>query len=152
MVAGRILRHALQAAMKMIRDTRCEHKIGMCRCPYDRFFFYQEPDSRWKPWLLALLASTTTREGANIMEASLIFQLEDKSVNIEHNMNWTTSCDYGGEGPNHATDEAHLEHYVYLAVKPLPRRLDYEAAAASAHQYEEHLGGWDDEPSDDIAA
>ena len=39
MVAGRLLRHAFQAAMKMIRNTRCEHKIGMCRCPYERFFF-----------------------------------------------------------------------------------------------------------------
>ena len=39
MVAGRLLRHAVQTAIRMIRDTRCEHKIGMCRCPYDRFFF-----------------------------------------------------------------------------------------------------------------
>ena len=85
------------------------------------------------------------------MEASLIFQLEDKSVNIENNMNWTTSCDYGGVGRNHVV-EAHLVHYVYLAVKPLPRRLGDEAAAASAHHYEEHLGGWDDEPSDGVAA
>ena len=73
------------------------------------------------------------------MEASLIFQLEDKSVNIENNINWTTSCDYGGEGHN-PVDVAHLEHYVYLAVKPLPRRHADEAAAASAHQHEEHLG------------
>ena len=39
MVVGRRLRHAFQAAMQMIRNTRCEHKIGMCRCPHDRFFF-----------------------------------------------------------------------------------------------------------------
>ena len=73
------------------------------------------------------------------MEASLIFQLEDKSVNIENNINWTNSCDYGGEGPN-PVDEAHLEHYVYLAVKPLPRRPEGEAAAASAHGQKEHIG------------
>ena len=42
MVAGRLLRHALGAAMSMIRQVRCEHKIGMCRCPHERFFFYQE--------------------------------------------------------------------------------------------------------------
>ena len=94
-----------------------------------------------------------------MMEASLILQLEDKAVNIENNMNWTTSCDYGGEGPN-PREEAHLEHYVYLALKPFPRRLADEAAAASAHQHEEHLGErvaaasahQHDEPSDDIAA
>ena len=88
---------------------------------------------------MALLASTATREGARIMEASLILHLEDKAVNIENNMNWTTSCDYGGEGPK-CDDEAHLEHFVYLAVKPLPRRPDDDAAAASAHQHSEHSG------------
>ena len=158
MVAGRILRHAVQTAIRMIRETRCEHKIGMCRCPYERFFFYQE-NSRWNPWLLALLASTATKEGAHIMEASLILQLEDKAVNIENNINWTTSCDYGGEGPN-PREEAHIEHYVYLALKPLPLRFADEAAAASAHQHEEHLGErvaaasahQHDEPNDCIAA
>ena len=115
----------------------------MCHCPYERFFYYQEPDSRWRPWLLALLASTTTREGANIMEASLIYQLEEKTVNIEHNMNWTTSCDYGGEGPK-GESEAHLPHYVYLALRPLQRMPGDEAAAASAHAHEE--------PNDDIVA
>ena len=93
------------------------------------------------------------------MEASLILQLADKAVNIENNMNWTTSCDYGGEGPN-PREEAHLEHYVYLALKPLPRRLADEAAAASAHQHEEHLGErvavasahQHDQPNDYIAA
>ena len=135
MVAGRILRHALEKAMHMIHEVPCEHKVGMCRCPYDRFYFYQEEDSKWKPWLMALLASTATREGACMMEASLILQLEQRATNIENNMNWTTSCDYGGESPN-PPDEAHLEHYVYLAVKPLPRRPEDEAAAASAHQHE----------------
>ena len=123
----------------MIRSARCQHKIGMCRCPYDRFCQYQEHNSRWSPWLLALLASTTTREGASIMEASLILQLEEKAVNIENNLNWTTSCDYGGEGPK-GNDVAHLEHYVYLAVKPLPWRPEDDAAAASAHRHEQHLG------------
>ena len=145
MVEGRLLRHALAAAIQLIRNTPCEHKIGICRCPYVRFFGYQEPDSRWSPWLLALLASTTTREGASMMEASLILQLERMAVNIENNINWTISCDYGGEGRK-KDDEAHFEHYVYLAVKPLPRtRLALalagdEAAAASAHQHEEHFG------------
>ena len=83
-------------------------------------FFYQEADSKWKPWLIALLASTATREGAHMMEASLILQLEQRATNIENNINWTTSCDYGGEGPKHEC-EAHLEHFVYLAVVPLPR-------------------------------
>ena len=78
MVAGRLLRHALRAAIHLIRGIPCEHKVGMCRCPYDRFNYYQEDDSQWSPWLLALLASTTTREGAYMMEASLILQLEEK--------------------------------------------------------------------------
>ena len=73
-----------------------------------------------------------------MMEASLILQPEDKALNIENNMNWTTSCDYGGEGPRRE-EEAHCAHYVYLAVKPLPRMLEDEAAVASAHQHEEHL-------------
>ena len=120
MVAGRLLRHALATAVKMIRAERCEHAICICRCPYERFFHYQEADSRWKPWLLALLALTTTREGANMMEASLILQLEQTALNVNSNINWTTSCDYGGEGPKH-DDEARCEHFVYLAVAPLPR-------------------------------
>ena len=80
---------------------------------------------------MALLASTATREAASVMEASLILQLETNGLNIENNMNWTTSCDYGGEGPNHQ-DEAHLEQYVYLAVKPLPLSAEESRAAASA--------------------
>ena len=127
MVAGRLLRHALQAAVRMIREVPCQHKIGMCRCPHERFLFYQE--SKWKPWLLALLASTTTREGAYMLEASLIFHLEQRSTNIENNINWTTSCDYGGEGPKH-DGEAHTEHFVYLAVVPLP----CTAALACRHE------------------
>ena len=53
-------------------------------------------------------------------------------------MNWTMG-EYGGESPESA-DEAHCEHYVYLAVKPLAQRPEGEAAAASAHQHEEHIG------------
>ena len=60
---------------------------------------------------MALLASAQTREGAAMMEASLILQLEHRSLNIANNINWTTSCDYGGEGPN----AAHGEQYVYFA-------------------------------------
>ena len=78
------------------------------------------------------------------MEANLILQLEDKAVNIENNMNWTTSCDYGGEGPPPSADGAHIEHYVYLAIKPLPLKHDDDVwlqeerdAAASALQKEE---------------
>ena len=41
-------------------------------------------------------------------------------TNIGSNINWTISCDYGGEGPKHDF-EAHLEHFVYLALVPLPR-------------------------------
>ena len=62
MVAGRLLRHALNEATRMIGQVPCEHKIGICRCPHERFFFYQEENSKWKPWLLVLLASTATRE------------------------------------------------------------------------------------------
>ena len=71
-----------------------------------------------------------------MMEASLILLLENEAVNIENNINWTVSTDYGGEGPRH---DPHLEHFVYVAVKPLLRRLEDEAAAASALRHEEYL-------------
>ena len=129
------MRHAISEATKMIRMVACDHKIGMCLCPYERFHFYQEPDSRWNPWLIALLASTKTRERANMMEASLILHFETTGINIEHNFNWTTATDYGGEGPTR-DHEAHLEHFVYLALKPLPQPVD-EWTAASAHLPEE---------------
>ena len=131
MVAGRLMRHAIIQAEKMVRSVACEHKIGMCRCSHDRFFFYQEDGSRWSPWLLALLASTKTREGANMMESSLILHFETTAINAAYNYNWTTACDYGGEGPTRE-DEVHLEHFVYLAVKPLPPTAESMAAAASA--------------------
>ena len=125
MVAGRLMRHAIYEATKMIRKLPCEHKIGMCRCPYERFYYYQEPHQRWQPWLLALLASTKTREGANMLEASLIFHFERTLENNPNNINWTTSCDYGGEGPTDEA-EARTEHYVYLALRPIPDDTDGE--------------------------
>ena len=131
MVAGRLMRQAVTEAQRMIRMVACEHKIGMCRCSHDRFFFYHEDGSRWSLWLLALLASTKTREGANMMESSLILHFETTAINAAYNYNWTTACDYGGEGPTRE-DEAHLEHFVYLAVKPLPPTAESMAAAASA--------------------
>ena len=163
-----LLGHALQHAIAMIRKMPCEHKIGMCRCPHVRWEYYNEKGSEWSPWLLVLLASTTTREGASMMEASLILQLEDKEVNIANNINWTTSMDYGGEGYKPA-NESDLEHFVYLAVRPLAMRpedmallrsfrphegsfgeraaaasahqqLEDAIAAASAHQHDEPLG------------
>ena len=100
----------------------------MCHCPYERF---QEPNSRWSPSLIALLASTSTREGASILEASLILHFECTAVNIAHNRNWKTSSAYSCEGPNRDS-EAH-EHFVYIAVKPVKEW----AAAASAHPPEE---------------
>ena len=122
MVAGRLLRHALSKAKRIINMAACEHKIGMCRCPCTRFMCYQESAMRWQPVIMCLLGSTSTREGSWYLEAALILDLETNSVNINHNINWTSSCDYGGEGPK-ADDESHCEHYVYLAVRPLPIRL-----------------------------
>ena len=68
-----------------------------------------------------------------MMGASLIFHLETSSVNMEHNYNWATSADYGGEGPN-PEEDAHVEHYVYLAVRPLPRVHARTAASAPVHR------------------
>ena len=135
MVVGRLMRHALRETRRIIKMVACEHKIGMCICPYERFMFYQEPDARWDPWLMCLLGSTNTREGSWFLEASLILQLEINSVNIDNNINWTRSCDYGGEGPT-AADNSHVEHFVYLAVKPLPA---LDLAAASAHGLEDPM-------------
>ena len=132
MLTGRLMREAIREAATMIRNTPCEHKIGMCRCPHERFWCYQEPNQSWKPWLMGLLASADTREGAFTMEASLIFYFEHDGLNIHNNYNWTVSKDYGGEGPKHE-DQAHLEHFVYIALKPLPpRNFEEREAAASA--------------------
>ena len=126
------MRHAVAQAMKMVGGVACEHQIGMCHCPYERF---QEPNSRWSPSLIALLASTSTREGASILEASLIHHFECTAVNIAHNRNCKTSSAYSCEGPNRES-EAH-EHFVYIAVKPLPPCRKCVTAAASAHPPEE---------------
>ena len=130
-MTGELMRNAIMEAARMIRNTPCQHKIGMCRCPYERFWLYQKPDELWKPWLMGLLASTDTREGANTMEASLIFHIEQDGMNIDNNYNWTVSMDYGGEGPKHE-DQAHLEHFVYIALKPLPPRTSEEQEAAAS--------------------
>ena len=131
MLIGRLMREAIREAATMIRNTPCEHKIGMCRCPHERFWCYQEPNQSWKPWLMGLLASADTREGAFMMEASLIFYFEHDGLNIHNNYNWTVSKDYGGEGPKHE-DQAHLEHFVYIALKPLPPRTIEERVAAES--------------------
>ena len=65
------------------------------------------------------------------MEASLIFYFEHDGLNIRNNYNWTVSKDYGGEGPKHE-DQAHLEHFVYIALKPLPPRTIEERVAAES--------------------
>ena len=65
------------------------------------------------------------------MEASIIFHIEQDGMNIDNNYNWTVSMDYGGEGPKHE-DQAHLEHFVYIALKPLPPRTSEEQEAAAS--------------------
>ena len=59
-------------------------------------------------------------------------QIEANSVNMENNINWAMSCDCGGEGPT-ADDETHVEHFVYLAVKPLPHHRELMAGASAHH-------------------
>ena len=54
-----------------------------------------------------------------MMEASLILHFERTCENNPNNISWTTSCDYGGEGPTDEA-EARIEHYVYLALRPIP--------------------------------
>ena len=112
----------------MIRKIPCTHKIGMCRCPYERFMYYQEQD--WQPWLMCLLASTSTREAAYMLEASLIRHFETTGLNMKNNYNWTVSQDYGGEGPTHK-DDAHNEHWVYVVLHPTQITLD-DSTAVSA--------------------
>ena len=96
----------------------CEHKIGMCQCPHERFMFYQSDETDWQPWLMCLLASTWTREGSFFLEASLIFEFERTNTSIHNNINWLKSCDFGGEGPR-AVHGQLQEHFVYLAVTPI---------------------------------
>ena len=68
------------------------------------------------------------------MEAAFICELERGHTNIAHDINWVKPCDYGGEGPR-ATDEAHEEHVVYMAVKPITSvfRAGGDTSAATAH-------------------
>ena len=68
------------------------------------------------------------------MEAALIYELERGRTNIAHNINWVKSCDYGGEGPR-TEAEAHEEHFVYVAVKPITSvfRAGSDTPAATAH-------------------
>ena len=116
MDAGRLLRHAVEEAKRIIKMVACEHKIGMCKCPCERFMFYQSDEAAWQPWLMCLLGSTCTREGSFFLEASLIYEFEKSNRNININLN--KSCDYGGEGPR-AEEDAQEEHFVYLAVTPI---------------------------------
>ena len=80
---------------------------------------------------MALLASTPTRGVADIMEASIIFHLEYSGLNIENNYNYRMSMGYTRYV---CEDEAHREHYVYLAVKPLPPQTVEERVAAASAQ------------------
>ena len=32
-------------AKRIIRILACEHKVGMCKCPYDGFMLYQDVES-----------------------------------------------------------------------------------------------------------
>ena len=93
--------------------------------------FYQSDESSRQPWVLCLLASTNTREGSFYFEASLIYELEATRTNIDLNINWLKSCEYGGEGPR-GEDDAHEVHFVYLAVRPIAP-LSSSGPAASAH-------------------
>ena len=78
--------------------TPCKHKVDICRDPYERFLGYQAPERRWKPWLLGLLAKTKSEEGAMMLEASIIYELERSGLNIERNYKYMIAKDYGGEG------------------------------------------------------
>ena len=86
--ARSLFRHALEEAMCIIQMVPCEHKIGMCKCPFERFILYQDDNTEWRPWLMCLLASTRTREGAFFLEAGLIYEFERSSTSIENNVNW----------------------------------------------------------------
>ena len=70
------------------------------------------------------------------MDAALIYELERGQTNIAHNINWVKSCDYGGEGPRTAA-EAHEEHFVYVAVKPITSvfRSGSDTPVATAHMH-----------------
>ena len=87
------------------------------------------------------MASTNTREGAKILESSLILHFECTAVNIAHNYNWKTASAYGCEERNRESEaDEHYVYYVYIAVKPLPPCRKCAAAAASARPPLEPIG------------
>ena len=129
-VAIHRLRNAINEAAKMIREVPCEHKIGTCRCPFEQYQTYQALH-HWKPWILALLASTATRGEADMLEAAIIHHLEYSRLNLMYNCNYRMCLDYTRYA---CEDEAHREHYVYLAVKPLPPQTVEERVAAASAQ------------------
>ena len=131
MVAGRKMRHAMDKAEEMIEMAPCEHKIGICYDPYKRFVGYQKADRKWQPWLLGLLALTKTQDGAQMLAASIIYELERSGLNIDRNYNYTINMTYGGEdeyttGPYDRPEP----HWVYIALKPLPPQTDHERRMA----------------------
>ena len=132
MVPGKLMRDAMDKAEEMIGMTPCEHKIGFCTDPYERFLEYQAPERRWKPWLLGLLAKTKSEEGAMMLEAILIYELERSGLNIHRNYNYTIKKNYGGEGPiTQSPIEAPEPHFVYIALKPLPPQTPHERRMAA---------------------
>ena len=82
---------------------------------------------------MALLASTTTREGAVMMQAGIMLHIEATGLNKQNNYNWTTSADFGGIDAS-PESEAHLQHYVYIALKPLSREVEVTAESAPAQE------------------
>ena len=120
MVTSRLMRHACREARRVILMASCEHKIGMCRCPFERFMFYQDNDA-WKPVLMCLLGSTETREGAWFLEAVLIWAMEKDGFNIENNINLTRSKDYGrgAEGRRRSSCRTLRLHRFETAVMQL---------------------------------
>ena len=65
---------------------------------------------------MVLLASTPTRGVADIMEASLIFNLEYSGINLQNNLNFS-KYPFAREIYD---DELHLEYYLYVVLKELP--------------------------------
>ena len=128
--------HAVHEAMRMIREVPCEHHVGMCRCPYERYEFYWRPDSRrpFKPWVMALLACTSTLEGAIMMQAGIMYHIEATRLNRANSYNCMTcdenSADFGAEDVNLKSHAAHRQHYVYIALKPLSPEVAVTAESA----------------------
>ena len=68
---------------------------------------------------------------ADMLEAAIIHHLEYSGLNFENNYNCRMSLGYTRYA---CEDEAHREHYVYLAVKPLPPQTVEERVAAASAQ------------------